>query len=33
LTAAIRAGELVAKKGLGLRQTTVLDAAWFDRFG
>ena len=25
--------ELVAKKGLGLRQTTVLDAAWFDRFG
>jgi restriction system protein len=24
--------ELVERKGLGLRQTTVLDAAWFDRF-
>ncbi len=24
--------ELVARKGIGLRQTTILDAAWFDRF-
>lgn len=27
-----RIWELVDQKGLGLRQTTVLDAAWFDRF-
>lgn len=24
--------ELVERKGMGLRQTTILDAAWFDRF-
>src|SRR4051812_7505806 len=27
-----RIWELVERKGMGLRQTTVLDAAWFDRF-
>jgi restriction system protein len=24
--------ELVERKGIGLRQTTILDTAWFDRF-
>ena len=27
-----RIWELVERKGLGLRQTTILDAGWFDRF-
>ncbi len=27
-----RIWELVERKGIGLRQTTVLDTAWFDRF-
>ena len=25
--------ELVEQKGIGLRHTTILDSAWFDRFG
>jgi restriction system protein len=24
--------ELVERKGMGLRQTTILDTAWFERF-
>jgi hypothetical protein len=24
--------ELVERKGMGLRKTTIFDAAWFDRF-
>jgi restriction system protein len=27
-----RIWELVEKKGIGLRHTTILDSAWFDRF-